>query len=95
MNASKQRDLSITTGLIEPCMIRVDVADTGCGLPPGVVEHLFEPFHTTKSNSMGIGLAISRIIVEAHYGKIWAEANSGGGAVFSFSLPLVNAETEQ
>jgi two-component system, LuxR family, sensor kinase FixL len=88
MVASTERKLSIATSLIGDGMIRVDVADTGSGLQPEVIERLFEPFQTTKPNGMGIGLSISRIIVEAHYGKIWAEPNPSGGAIFSFTLPL-------
>jgi signal transduction histidine kinase len=76
-------------------MIRIDISDTGCGFAPGFSEHLFEPFHTTKSGGMGVGLSISRIIVEAHYGKIWAEPNPGGGAVFTFTLPLAATESDQ
>jgi two-component system CheB/CheR fusion protein len=95
MAPSTERKLSISTSSVEPDMIRIDVADTGAGLQPGVIERLFDPFQTTKSNGMGIGLSISRMIVEAHYGKIWAEPNPGGGAIFSFTLPLVNVEIEQ
>jgi two-component system, LuxR family, sensor kinase FixL len=95
MRSSGERILGISTSSIEPDMIRVDVADTGCGLDPAVVEGLFEPFRTTKSNGMGIGLSISRMIVEAHYGKIWAAPNPDGGAIFSFTLPLAEAEIVQ
>jgi two-component system CheB/CheR fusion protein len=76
-------------------MIRVDIADNGSGFQPGVMERLFEPFQTTKSSGMGIGLSISRMIVEAHYGKIWAEPNPKGGAIFSFTLPLVDVEVNR
>ncbi len=95
MRPSAERKLSISTSSIEQDMIRVDIADTGSGFQPGVIEHLFEPFRTTKSSGMGIGLSISRMIVEAHYGKIWAEPNPDGGAIFSFTLPLVNTEINQ
>jgi PAS domain S-box-containing protein len=95
MGPAKQRKLSISTSSIERDMIRVDIADTGSGFQPGVMERLFEPFQTTKSNGMGIGLSISRMIVEAHYGKIWAEPNPQGGAIFSFTLPLVDVEINQ
>ena len=50
------------------------------------------PFTSTKSNGLGVGLSISRSIIEAHYGTIWAEANPGGGAKFSFTLPLARLE---
>ena len=95
MKPSTERKLRISTSSIEQDMIRVDIADTGSGFQPGAMEHLFEPFRTTKSSGMGIGLSISRMIVEAHYGKIWAEPNPSGGAIFSFTLPLVNMEIDQ
>jgi two-component system, LuxR family, sensor kinase FixL len=92
MGPATERKLSISTSSIEQDMIRVDIADTGSGFQPGVMERLFEPFQSTKSNGMGIGLSISRMIVEAHYGRIWAEPNPQGGAIFSFTLPLVDVE---
>jgi two-component system sensor kinase FixL len=92
MSLSDNRRLRIATALSAHGMIRVDVSDTGCGLAPHVLKNLFEPFQTTKQNGIGIGLSISRIIVEAHYGRIWASANPGGGTTFSFTLPLANAE---
>jgi PAS domain S-box-containing protein len=95
MGPATERKLSISTSSIEQDMIRVDIADTGSGFQPGVMERLFEPFQTTKSNGMGIGLSISRMIVEAHYGKIWAEPNPQGGAIFSFTLPLADVEINQ
>jgi C4-dicarboxylate-specific signal transduction histidine kinase len=92
MSFSEERRLRIATTLSAHGMIRVDVSDTGCGLAPHVMKNLFEPFQTTKQNGIGIGLSISRIIIEAHYGRIWASANPDGGTTFSFTLPLVNAE---
>jgi two-component system sensor kinase FixL len=61
---------------------------------PEVREALFSPFHSTKREGMGIGLSISRTIVEAHGGKIWAEDAPGGGTVFRFTLPRANAPGE-
>jgi PAS domain S-box-containing protein len=95
MAPAAERKLSISTSSIEQDMIRVDIADNGSGFQPGVMERLFEPFQTTKSSGMGIGLSISRMIVEAHYGKIWAEPNPKGGAIFSFTLPLVDVEVNR
>jgi two-component system, LuxR family, sensor kinase FixL len=92
MSLSDDRRLRIATTPSAHGMIRVDVSDTGCGLAPHVLKNLFEPFQTTKQNGIGIGLSISRIIIEAHYGRIWASANPDGGTTFSFTLPLGNAE---
>src|SRR5208283_4700420 len=94
MTASAERKLTISTSLIRDLRIRIDVADTGVGFSEVIKEKLFEPFATTKADGMGIGLSISRSIVEAHYGTMWAESNPGGGAVLSFVLPMANAERE-
>ncbi len=67
------------------------MSDGGTGLTPGESSQLFEPFYTTKPNGMGMGLAISRTIIEAHGGKIRAENNAGPGATFSFTLPAEEA----
>ena len=66
------------------------VSDSGTGIPADKVERLFEPFFTTKPNGMGMGLAISQTIIEAHGGKIWGGNNAGRGAVFKFTLPAMN-----
>jgi C4-dicarboxylate-specific signal transduction histidine kinase len=67
--------------------IQVSVQDWGIGLSADVMGHLFEPFFTTRQKGMGMGLPISRSIVEAHGGKLWAESNGSGGAIFQFTLP--------
>jgi signal transduction histidine kinase len=67
--------------------VLVAVRDSGPGLRPESLEHLFDPFHTTKLDGMGMGLSICRSIVEAHGGRIWATANVPQGASFHFSLP--------
>jgi PAS domain S-box-containing protein len=68
--------------------VMVSVRDTGSGLSASNAEQVFEPFYTTKTDGIGIGLAISRSIVEAHGGSIWASAEAGRGATFSFTLPI-------
>jgi two-component system sensor kinase FixL len=72
----------------------VSVADTGSGISPEVREALFSPFQSSKPEGMGIGLSISRTIVEAHGGKIWAEDREGGGTVFRLTLRLTEAPAE-
>jgi len=66
---------------------RLLVKDAGVGLEPQNVERLFDAFYTTKSDGMGIGLSVSRSIIESHGGKLWAEANDGPGTTFLFSIP--------
>ena len=67
-------------------LIRTEVRDTGAGI--SAVEKVFEPFFSTKSNGMGMGLAISRTIIESHGGRLWAEDNQPSGATFIFTLPV-------
>jgi PAS domain S-box-containing protein len=83
---SRARDLVITTQRGEGDEIRVAVRDSGIGLDPSNVERIFGPFHTTKPGGLGIGLSISRSIVESHGGRLWAESNDGPGATFQFTL---------
>jgi PAS domain S-box-containing protein len=66
---------------------RLTVQDVGVGIEPYGVEKLFEPFYTTKGGGMGIGLSVSRSIIESHHGRLWATLNDGPGAAFSFSIP--------
>jgi two-component system sensor kinase FixL len=81
------RRLTIATGLADDGMIEVSVADTGPGLPADVAAKLFQPFVTTKEKGMGLGLSISRSIIDNLGGRLRANANADGGVTFSFSLP--------
>ena len=74
--------------------VRVSVQDSGVGFDPGVADRLFESFFTTKHDGMGIGLSVSRSIIEAHRGKLWAARNDGPGATFAFSIPFDAALTQ-
>ena len=65
----------------------ISVSDTGVGFPPEKAEQIFDAFFTTKPEGSGMGLAISRSIIESHGGRVWATANSGKGATFHFTLP--------
>ena len=81
------RQLVIQSRLAEAGEILVSVADTGPGIDPHQTARLFAPFFTTKPEGIGMGLSISRTIIEAHGGRLWAEANQPRGAVFRFALP--------
>ena len=82
-----ERELTISTARADPDTAMVEVCDTGTGLDPGHVDRLFQSFYTTKAEGMGMGLAISRSIVEAHGGRLEAAPNEPHGAVFRFTLP--------
>ncbi len=93
MDQSTRRDLAITVKR-DGAVARFSVADTGSGIGPDVAERLFQPFVTSKADGMGVGLSISRTIVEAHGGTITARPNDGGGTVFEFTLPFAEVEAE-
>jgi C4-dicarboxylate-specific signal transduction histidine kinase len=82
------RSLTISTMIDQNTNIRVSVHDTGPGLTPGIKDKLFTAFQTTKSDGMGLGLSISRSIVEAHGGRLWFDQNVAAGTTFHFSLPV-------
>jgi len=90
----RRRALTITSAVTDQGWSQVSVADTGPGIADDVRERLFQPFMTTKPQGMGVGLSISRSIIEAHGGRIWAEANPGGGALFRFTLPPADHKKE-
>jgi PAS domain S-box-containing protein len=83
----RPRELLIRTECDEGDRVRLSVKDAGVGFTPQAADKLFEAFFTTKSDGMGIGLSISRSIIEAHRGRLWATANNGPGATFAFSIP--------
>jgi PAS domain S-box-containing protein len=83
----RPRQLMIRTERDEGDHVRVTVQDVGVGFEPQSVNKLFEAFYTTKSGGMGIGLSVSRSIIESHRGRLWATPNDGPGATFSFSIP--------
>jgi signal transduction histidine kinase len=82
-----QRCLRMAVEVEGPHAVRVDVCDAGHGVAPLERERIFEAFHTTEPTGMGLGLAISRSIIEAHGGHLWCTPNPGGGETFSFVLP--------
>jgi signal transduction histidine kinase len=83
----RPRQLLIRTERHEEDRVRLSVQDTGVGFKPHGVDRLFDAFYTTKSGGMGIGLSVSRFIIESHKGRLWATPNDGPGATFSFSIP--------
>ena len=84
--------LGYSTGFEAAGVALVAVSDTGAGLSDEIADQLFQPFMTTKAQGMGVGLSISKSIIENHGGRIWVEANPEGGAVFKFTLPIAVAE---
>jgi signal transduction histidine kinase len=83
----RPRQMRIRTEREDGDRVRVSVRDAGVGVAPQSMNKLFDAFYTTKCDGMGIGLAVSRSIIERHEGRIWAEPNDGPGATFSFSIP--------
>jgi signal transduction histidine kinase len=80
-------ELGVKSQLADDGQLLISVADTGVGLPSDSIDKIFDAFFTTKSQGTGLGLAITRTIVKSHGGRIWATANSGRGATFTFTLP--------
>jgi two-component system sensor kinase FixL len=86
------RRVSVTAALDGPKTVEIGVSDSGRGIPADQLTHIFDPFFTTKPNGMGMGLPISRTIIEAHNGRLWAENRPGGGASFRFTLPIAEKD---
>ena len=89
----KQRQIVISTCMKDEGVILVTVEDSGKGLPPEMIDRIFEPFFTTKPNGIGLGLSISRSIIEAHEGRLWVSPNPSGGAIFQFTLPIARGNS--
>ncbi len=87
----RPKDLEISTARDKSDHVRLAVKDAGVGFDPVMSEKLFSPFFTTKTNGMGVGLSVSRAIVESHSGRLWAEPNEQYGATFAFSIPVGDA----
>lgn len=90
MAQSPQRELVVTNARVADDMIEIEVSDTGSGFQDDVIPNLFQTFFTTKETGMGVGLSISRSIIEAHGGRMSAESNTSGGATFRFTLPAAD-----
>jgi PAS domain S-box-containing protein len=89
----RPRDLLIRTEREEGNWVRLSVRDAGVGFDPQTADRLFDPFYSTKNDGMGVGLSVSRSIIENHQGRLWAFLNDGPGATFSFSVPCQNHPT--
>jgi two-component system, LuxR family, sensor kinase FixL len=92
MEDGERRELVISTAVAPDDMVAINVADTGSGIAPEISAQLFQPFITTKRQGMGVGLSISRTIIEAHGGTLAPRPNPGGGTIFSLTLPAVSKE---
>ena len=93
MAQSPRRELTVSNTPVADDMIEIAVSDTGSGFGDDVMQSLFQTFFTTKESGMGVGLSISRSIIEAHGGRMWAETNAAGGATFCFTLPGASSES--
>ena len=83
----RPRRLLIRTEREDEHYLRLTMRDAGVGIDPRSIDMLFDAFYTTKSEGMGIGLSVSRSIIERHHGRLWAEPNDGPGSTFAFSIP--------
>ena len=90
METTQARELVVSITPVDDDFVCISVADSGGGIAPEIAEHLFQPFITTKRHGMGVGLSISRTIIEAHGGRIWVEPNPTGGTIFHFTLAVVD-----
>jgi len=88
----RPRDLVILTQNVEANQVQIAIQDSGTGLRPQDIERIFDAFYSTKPAGMGLGLSISRSIVQRHGGRLWATANDGPGTTFQFTVPMYNQE---
>jgi C4-dicarboxylate-specific signal transduction histidine kinase len=88
----RPRQIVVRTQLDEADCVRLSVEDAGAGFDPQNSHRLFDAFYTTKRDGMGIGLSVSRSIIESHRGRLWAALNDGPGATFSFCIPCAPAD---
>jgi C4-dicarboxylate-specific signal transduction histidine kinase len=85
--AENARTLTLSSTRVEDSAVQISVTDTGSGIPRGDEEKVFEPYHTTKAHGLGLGLSLSRSIIRAHGGRMWAENRVAAGATFYFTIP--------
>jgi signal transduction histidine kinase len=85
----RPRSISIETRADGEANVRLSIKDVGVGIDEQTIKNLFDTFYTSKANGMGVGLSVSRSIVESHKGQLWATANDGHGVTFSFSIPCL------
>jgi two-component system, LuxR family, sensor kinase FixL len=88
--AADQRSIQVSARQTGPAAVEVRVSDNGSGIPSDSLPRLFEPFYTTKAKGMGLGLPVSKTIIEAHKGRLWAENRPEGGACFCFTVPVAS-----
>ncbi len=93
-SADRAKELVIGSRRRDSRAILISVEDSGIGLRPEIEDRIFDPFFTTKSHGMGMGLAISRSIVESHRGHLWAETGRAGGALFQFTIPVDSGDSD-
>jgi C4-dicarboxylate-specific signal transduction histidine kinase len=92
ISETEEREVSVTTNL-SGTSAEIRIGDTGPGIATGDLKNVFDPFFTTKSEGMGMGLTIARTIVEAHHGRVFAENQSSGGALFTIKLPIASGRS--
>ena len=88
MESARYKNLEVEVSKFGADMVQVSISDTGPGLEPKTMETIFEPFNSTKSGGLGVGLSISRTIINNHNGRLWAEPNLPTGTIFNFTIPI-------